>query len=224
MNILKIYFLLILTLFFSTAFANDVEFTRSAKSSNKILYNITASDTHRFVWFRVAKVATRTIRDIFEKNVPLSVNSFSVSYKRKDYEGYFKFAFVRNPWDRVVSCYCNKVIPKNHRAFEECFGKDFNYFIDFINRQDLITADPHIRLQSSLFPIKEMDFIGKLENFPEDLSYVLSILKLDHFPIGHKNKTNHKHYSQYYSEHTKKIIAKKYKVDIQNFGYEFEYK
>lgn len=187
-------------------------------------YNITASETHRFIWFRVAKNGTRTILNIFEQNVPLSVNDYKVPYRSKDYEGYFKFAFVRNPWDRVVSCYCSKILKKDHNAFQECYDKDFNYFVNFINQQDLTVADPHIRLQSTLFPLDELDYLGRFETFEEDLKYILSILKLDYVPIPKKNISKHQHYSHYYNEGSKNIIAKKYKKDIKNFGYQFEYK
>lgn len=185
-------------------------------------YNITASDTHQFVWFRTAKVGTRTILEILEKNVPLSTNNFKVIYNPNDYKGYFKFAFVRNPWDRVVSCYCNKVLSKCHHAFRECFDKDFDYFVDFIDKQDLSVADAHIRLQTTLMPLHDLDFIGRLETFSEDLSYVLSVIGLEHIKIGHKNSSQHQHYSHYYTPRTIKIIAKKYKSDIKAFGYQFE--
>lgn len=202
---------------------NNQSLNHSLKRQSPVLYNITASDTHRFVWFRVAKNGTRTMLNIFQKYIPLSVNDFKVPYRSKDYEGYFKFAFVRNPWDRVVSCYCNKVLPKNHNAFQECFDKDFDYFVNFINKQDLHLTDPHIRLQSTLFPLNEVDFIGRFETYTQDLKYILSLFNLDHVPIDKKNFTNRQHYSTFYNEKTKNIIAKKYKLDIDNFDYFFEY-
>lgn len=192
-----------------------------AKLSN---YNLTISDSHRFVWFRVAKVGTRSILYVLNENqVPLDVNDYQVPYNPKDYVGYYKFAFVRNPWERVVSCYCNKVLSKGHPAFKECFDKGFEYFIDFIKKQDLRSADAHIRLQTSLIPVDEMDFIGRMENFEDDLLYVMDCLGLEHTHIPRSNVTSHEHYSSYYTEKTRKIIAEKYKRDIKTFGYTFEY-
>lgn len=204
------------------AFSQVSQSNHALKSPPPTLYNITASDTHQFVWFRVAKNGTRSILNILENNIPLSINDFKVPYRSQDYKGYFKFAFVRNPWDRVVSCYCNKILRKNHTAFQECYDKDFDYFVQFINKQDLHEADPHIRLQSTLFPLNEMDFIGRFETFTQDLQYILSLFHLEYVPIEKKNASIRKHYSQYYNEKTKAIIAKKYKLDIEQFGYFYE--
>lgn len=186
-------------------------------------YNITASDTHRFIWFRIAKTGTRTILAGLQQSTQLSVNGYTVTYRNNDYEGYFKFSFVRNPWDRIVSCYFNKVLGQSYNAFQECFGKDFEYFIDFINRQNVDKADPHIRSQSSLLPLNDLDFIGRFENFEEDLKYVFGVINIDPL-ICHKNFSQHEHYSHYYTERTRDIIADKYKEDIENFGYKFEYR
>lgn len=186
-------------------------------------YNITASDEKKFVWFRVAKVGTRSILEILNKNqVPFSINDYEVSFNPKRYKNYFKFAFVRNPWDRVVSCYMNKVVPNGPKYYQECLGKGFDYFVDFISKKDLTTADAHIRLQTSLIPIQHVNFIGRLETFADDLQYIAKVIGLQLQEIPRKNRTAHDHYSKYYTEKTKKIIAEKYKKDIEAFGYEFE--
>lgn len=217
----------LLTLFFLgivfQTHANEIECPLSLRRGTPEQYNITASHANKFVWFRVAKVGTRTILSILEKKFPLSINGYLVPYNSKEFEGFFKFAFVRNPWSRVVSCYCNKILTKCHPAFAECFDKDFDYFVDYIDRSDITVGDPHIKLQVKLFPIKELDFIGRLETFSEDLKYVLTMLNIGDVPEEHKNASQHEHYSRYYNEKTKNIIAKKYKADIKAFGYKFEY-
>lgn len=195
----------------------------SKPSRSSQLYNITASDEYKFVWFRVAKVGTRSILRIFRDNqVPFSIDGYKLTFNPEKHKDYFKFAFVRNPWDRVVSCYYNKVVTKGHAAFSECFDKDFEYFVKYIGKQNLSTADPHIRLQTRLIPMDEVDFIGRLENFTEDLQYVLSVLGLQCTEIPQANRTDHVHYSTYYNEKTQQIIAKKYRDDIEAFGYQFE--
>lgn len=186
------------------------------------IYNITASDSHNFVWFRVAKVGTRSILEILQERTQLSINNYGVPFNPARFKDHFKFAFVRNPWDRVVSTYCNMILTRKHKFYQQCFGKDFSYFVDFINKRDLTDIDVHIMLQSKLIPLESVDFIGRFERFDEDLRLVLQVLGLDDVAIPHKNASAHPHYSRYYSEKTKKIIAKKYKADIEAFGYVFE--
>lgn len=185
-------------------------------------YNLTISDEKKFVWFRVAKVGTRSIYAILNENhINLSVDQYNIKLQPK-YADYFKFAFVRNPWDRIVSCYFNKVVSQAYPAFKDCFGKDFDYFVDFINRTNLENADAHIKLQTALIPVNYMDFIGKIENFEEDLKYVGQSLGISINTIPQMNRSIHEHYSKYYTERTKKIIERKYKKDIKAFGYKFE--
>lgn len=185
-------------------------------------YNITASHQEKFVWFRVAKVGTRTIINILRNHTQLSVDGYNVPFKPVLYRPYFKFVFVRNPWDRVVSTYCNKVLTRKHKPFQSCFGKSFAHFVNFLDGLDLSRADAHIRLQTTLFPKNNVDFIGRFENFEDDLRHVLSVLGLDDVEIPHANASTHDHYSLYYTERTRKIIARKYKSDIDAFGYTFE--
>ena len=77
-------------------------------------YNLTISHAKKFLWYRVAKVGTRTILHHLKKqNVSLDVEHASfIRYTPSLYHDYFKFAFVRNPWDRVVSCWAEKILAK----------------------------------------------------------------------------------------------------------------
>lgn len=178
------------------------------------------SHDKKFVWFWNSKVGGTTIRDILEKNDPNAARDSYLRYKL--YPDYFKFCFVRNPWDRVVSCYENKVVKRSYKPLKECYYKDFEYFVNFLDRQNLERADRHIKLQTSAIPLKEVDFIGRLENFDEDFSYVLKRLNFQNTDYEHKNPSSHKHYSTYYTPRTQEIIGRKYKADIEYFGYTFE--
>lgn len=213
-------FLLIISYQLNAGGFNEKKFPTTGKPG----YNITASDTHQYIWFRVAKTGTRSTLDILRKNTKLSVNGYNIKYNPKDYRDHFKFSFCRNPWERVVSAYHNKVVTKEDKRLQECFDKSFEYFVDFIDRQDLTRGDFHIRLQTTLMPVEEVDFIGRFENFEEDLKLILFALGLEGVDIPHKNKSKHDHYSKYYTERTKEIITRKYKDDIEAFGYDFETK
>jgi hypothetical protein len=67
-----------------------------------------------------------------------------------------------------------------------------------------------------------VDFVGKYENLSHDISTVLKALRLENRPLPHVNKSEHKHYSEYYTEETKDLVAVRYSRDINFFGYKFD--
>ena len=132
------------------------------------------------------------------------------------YQKYFKFTFIRNPWDRMVSEY--------KWAYYSLSFEDYINRILYVveNRIKLETKNAHFRPQIEYIN-NDLDFIGRFENFNQDIEKVSSLIGLD-FDIKklpHEKKTNRKHYKEYYNEQTKQIINNIYKEDIKQFDYEF---
>lgn len=123
---------------------------------------------------------------------------------------YFKFSFVRNPWSRVISriSYRNKVLNRNLKISKDIIIKEH-----FMNT-------PYINM---LFHNNTncMDFIGKFEKFQSDFNQLCQKIGIPRQELPHKNKTKHKHYTEYYDDETREIVAEKYAKDIEYFGYEF---
>jgi len=128
----------------------------------------------------------------------------------------FKFTFVRNPWDKVVSdCFYNVkkgllvddplVFEKYVRSIVDNNDRWKMPMIDWLTWEDSVTVD----------------FIGKFENLQEDFNIVCDKIGIPRQELPYKNKSKHKHYTEYYDDETREIVAEKYKKDIGVFGYEF---
>ena len=67
-----------------------------------------------------------------------------------------------------------------------------------------------------------VDLVGRLECVQEDFSTMCNRIGLPDLKVPHKNKTKHEHYSVYYDDETREMVADLYRRDIEYFGYAFE--
>jgi hypothetical protein len=134
---------------------------------------------------------------------------------------YFKFGFVRNPWDRAVSLYERKegFQPKTRMRFDE--------FIEWMRfaSSTCIHPVPH-RYQLDWFVSPHgdviVDFIGKYENLESDWAAISARLGIaTKLPRLNVNAERIRDYASYYSEKTRRIVAERFAVDIEHFGYKF---
>ena len=139
----------------------------------------------------------------------------------KQFNSYFKFGFVRNPWDRVVSLYFRKegLQMRDKITFDE-FVSWIKYSsstcvhpVPHVNQLDWF-VDPHGNIL--------VDFIGKFEALQNDWQTISNKLGIKQ-NLSHKKKnpSKDKHYTEYYSKKTKEIIEDKFRRDIEFFGYKF---
>jgi len=67
-----------------------------------------------------------------------------------------------------------------------------------------------------------VDFVGRFENLASELREVYDRLGLRLKSIPHENRSVRGHYSSFYTPETEMIVRKRFKRDIEYFGYEFE--
>jgi len=188
------------------------------------------SHKHKFIFIHIPKTGGLSLKTEFldRQNLPNEVygrHKRPASYYKNN-KNHFKFTFVRNPWDRFVSCYFYFKKYGRRRGFDKLTGEIINRYSNFNEFcLGLNEALPNIKSwhfkQMSFWIDSPIDFIGRFENFQEDFNTICDKIGIPQRALPHKNKSKHKHYTEYYDDETREIVAEKYAQDIEYFGYKF---
>lgn len=155
-------------------------------------------------------------------------------YDEQLFHKYFKFTFVRNPWDRLVSAF--HFLKKGGRnSLDRKWAKDhlqeiasFNEFVQRIGDDTVFQSEvlnqQHFRPQVHYLKDAEgaisLDFIGKFESLEEDFMKIAEELDVQ-TTLKEINKGAHKHYSEYYNGDSQDIVSLIYREDIEFLNYDF---
>ena len=143
--------------------------------------------------------------------------------KNVDIDKMFSFTFVRNPFDKILSTYLFWSIDHT-KSFDDYIDMVKNvvenklyYKIPAINNNGLPQFKPQVELLENL----KCDFVGKFENYENDIK----ILSKMHPKLTCLSEINIKKrevdYKQHYSERNRNIIEELYKNDLIKFKYTF---
>jgi hypothetical protein len=198
-------------------------------------YSLKPFDDYHCIFIHVPKCAGQSIRKtLFENLLPghINVYTYQLIYPKRTYDSYFKFTFVRNPWDRLVSAYLFMKSGGAHNKDRDWAERHLAAYSDFdsfiqqgLHRQEML-AWPHFRPQVNFlkdqFGKLGVDFIGRVENIEKDMAFIQEKLNI-HKELLFINRTQNKKpdYRSYYSPSTRDIVAEVYQEDIQTFGYQF---
>ena len=187
------------------------------------------SDEYKVVFAHIDKTGGSSITSMLNNG-----GREETKYKHKtllqmvnnDNKDYYKFAFVRNPYERVLSKYYHDV--KIARPDKPGSTRDCNNFNDWIikHQRDL---GKFLRTQYSYVYDKSgnimADFIGRFENLENDVEIIKEKLGLK-ANLEHKNKNPIKKDIDWLSEYTKQgieIVNRIYLCDFKSFCYEIKY-
>ncbi len=187
-------------------------------------YNLTVGRKPRFVWFRVAKVGTRSIFHALRMaGVGFEIeNGVFLHYLPNRFADCCKFAFVRNPWERFLSCWHDRVVDRNHFGFsaeEHREMQDLSRFIAFVERLDITRADVHLRPQSCLIDLNNIDFLGRMESFDSDWALVAAQIGLETSAAPAQNVSSRPRGRLRMDPAHADRIGAIYQRDIRIFGY-----
>jgi len=169
---------------------------------------------HKTIFVHINKTGGSSIEQAMIGEHAIPEKHYNVrDYLRRypaEFKNYFKFTFIRNPWDKVVSQYFFQKKVKNLKvSFEQFVYKPTGRV--FQNQLDWITLNGEMAV----------DFVGRFENLQTDFDIVCNKIGHDRLWLPHIHKSNRRHYSQYYNKETRDYIGRLYSQDVEYFGYKF---
>jgi hypothetical protein len=165
-------------------------------------------------------------------------------------ETYCIFTFVRNPFDRIVSAFCNKVIEKNiliedvhfrkKQSWETVFPEEMRneavsfkrFLLRYVSQVSDKQIENHFKSQHNTLygdpgaaPI-QFNFIGHMEQFKDDWSRLSELCgeTLPYPRVINVSSSKNDFESYYIDEEMVDIVYDRYKNDVVVFGYEDEYR
>jgi chondroitin 4-sulfotransferase 11 len=162
----------------------------------------------------------------------LTANEIKNKLGKSEYNKYYKFSFVRNPFSRCVSEYFwwRGVGKKNKYGRKKC-ETSFTQWVHedlpslIIENQSIDRLIKH-NIEQHKFILdanndKIVNFVGRFEKLQEDFNIVCDKIGIPRQKLPHTNQTKCSHYTEHYNDETKKIIEDYYARDIEYFDYKF---
>jgi len=187
------------------------------------------TDPYRFPQFLCSKLSGITGHRIGAK-FPRHAKAIAAQemLPRDVYEGLFKFAFVRNPWDLQVSSY-HHIRRERPDLMTEI--PDFAAFLRWKfdpERPPQYHADMSTVLQSDylvdLHGRLIVDYIGRYEHLVEDFETACRRIGIGAPALRHSRRASERarDYRSYYDDASATLIAEHYRPDCERFGYRFD--
>ena len=203
------------------------------------------------MFFCVGKTGTSSIEKVLaqyqtpgffdKKSKHIPPQKFKSNFSDEEWEGYYKFAFVRNPWDWVLSNYYYNCFRKPKWIEDK---KNLSKVYDLWAKSRKFNAAAARRSISELRRFKKLDdadtlyqhrfladpsgkllvdFIGRYESLQPDFNHVCSVIGIAEQKLPKENVSlyNKNKYREKYTNEAKMLITRRYKKDIEFFDYEF---
>jgi hypothetical protein len=226
--------------------------TPAHRSPGYVLHGNILLKNANAVYFYVPKAACSTLKKVCADNLNLvpegsdfaeTVHQLEFPHVKKykvrtECTGYYKFAFVRNPWDRLLACYRDKITDaagqyQNHEnrftAYLKRMGRyspdmTFEDFVQIVSEIPDDRAEGHFRSQVTLLSDRHgllpFDTVGRFETLSEDFEAIRKRIGLkDSLP--HLRRTGSRNYRDSYSVKMRETVRKRYENDLAIFPYEF---
>ena len=182
--------------------------------------------------FAVNKYQRETVRVLKQLNLPCpknwDPNPFDTHVTASDlvtvmgqaeFNSFFSFAFVRNPWDWLVSIYCYVLKKPDHRLHDHFISLgSFENYIGWQCEDGLPTQKEFLFSQDDQ---QLVSFLGRFENLEQDFKTVCTQIgvsaELPKLNVSRQSRS----FKEYYDERLVEMVREKYQSDIDLFDYQF---
>lgn len=190
-------------------------------------------DKKKVIFLHVPKTGGTTIERIFDiallydanpKTNPtpqhLTCKMLRERIGNEKYDSYYKFAFVRDPWSRILSSYYwRQTLPKKRPVLP---------FVEFIENVERVVDGRLFYRQEfgdHFIPqveyTSDVDDVFRFEDFENGVRAIASRLGVPIRKIPAKKTKHYDNYREFYNDYTRQIIARIYRDEIEAFGYRF---
>lgn len=205
------------------------------------------SHKHRFIFAAIPKTGTHSVRRLLRahmgegdhEQVGLFVQSrlpypelaalghghISLAQVRPfvgeaAFAGYFKFAFVRNPFDRFVS-YC-AFMTRDDGAFLRQPQEVMRHFLFRERPLDHLLFAPQHTFICDADGRLQADVVGRVETMQASFDQICARIGIESGVLDRVNSSEHGTFRQYYDRKLIEGVADLYRRDLDLFGYAFE--
>ena len=204
------------------------------------------SERHKFIFVAIPKTGTHSVRRalrphmgesdleqvrLFERKqfpVPalarlghghITLDQLRPFIDRSRFDTFFKFAFVRNPFDRFVS-YC-AFITREQQSFDKDPKAVMRHFAATASANRHILFQPQHIFVTGAGGEMLTDYIGRVEQIQQGFDQICDRIGIESSELEKANVSSRGDYRQYYDRELIDSVGSFYSRDLELFGYEF---
>ena len=200
------------------------------------------SHSHQFIFIAIPKTGTHAIRFALreylgekdEEQVKLfsqsdlnnkalaqlrhgHITAMQAKTQLPSWKQYYKFGFVRNPYDRLVSF--AHYFYGNHPVMQKAPNLHLKKLLLFPPEERMTWFRPQVDFLCNDEGTLLVDFVGKVESLQQDFNEVCRHIKLPLSNLKKINSSKHTIYSAYYDEELAELAYTYYQKDFKVFNY-----
>ncbi len=169
---------------------------------------------HNFIFIHVPRTGGKSVREMWGRNAHkqhMTYEETTKTFKELNFNEYFTFGFIRNPWERVYSLFCKHVS-------DGVASKGFKYWMFDESR-----TDSKRHKQSAIYFLQGVDYIARFEDFEQEWDYIFDKIGLTRVKLPHINeRRGGKPYQFEYDDEMKDFIYNHHQDDIDYGSYTYD--